>query len=95
MLYLYLANERRLIDKSEFELEIINTIGEYISEDPTERFLVIEKTKQGDNTKAYIRNLDDYLKYAENYKLRQESCVELKRNITKNVKVKTKGSRKN
>ena len=90
MLYLYLANERRLIDKSEFELEIINTIGEYIQEDLNERFLVIEKTKQGDNTKAYIRSLDDYLKYAENYRLKQESCMELKKEITKDVKVKKK-----
>lgn len=88
MFYLYSLNERTLIDKSMFELEILNTIGEYIEENLDERFLIVEKTKQGDNTRGYIRGIDDYIKYRENYELRQKSCQELKKEITKDVKIK-------
>ena len=51
---------------------------------------LVEKTKQGDNTRGYIRGFDDYIKYRENYELRQKSCQELKKEITKDVKIKKK-----
>ena len=98
MLRLYIDKGiRKMIDVSESEQDIIDTMGDYIREDMDSRFLIIESTKEGDDVKGFIRGYDEYVGYVKRYndKLKEKSCVELKRDIVKNVKVKKIGSRKN
>jgi len=88
---------RKMIDVSESEQDIIDTMGEYIRNDLEARFLIIESRPDGDDIRGFIRNPEEYVAYAEHYNemLKRKSCVELKRDIVKNVKVKKIGSRKN
>ena len=81
---------RQMIDVSESEQDIIDTMGEYIREDKEARFLIIESNEDSDWVKARIIGYIDYATYTEEYnnKLKEKSCVELKSNIVKNIKVK-------
>jgi len=89
-----------VIDVSESKQDIIDTMGEYIKENPDYRFIVKEDS-MGDRTKSdwaeYIYGSIEYAIYVQQYNetLKNMSCVELKRDIVKNVKVKKIGSRKN
>lgn len=88
---------RKKIDVSENEKDIIDTMGDYLREDQDSRFLIIESTEEGDWIKDRVIGWIEYATYVEEYnrKLKEKSCVELKKDIVKNVKIKTKGSRKN
>ena len=86
----------KLIDASENEQDIIDTMGWYIKDNPETRFIVRElNEKEGDWSRS-IHNILDYALYVEEYntKLKNMSCVELKSNIVKDVKVKRKGLKK-
>ena len=88
---------RKMIDVSQSEQDIIDTMGDYLRDDENSRFLIIENTKEGDWIKDRVIGWIEYATYVEEYnrKLKEKSCVELKSQIVKNVKIKTKGSRKN
>ena len=91
-----------VIDVSESEQDIIDTMGEYIKENPDYRFIVKEDS-MGDRTKSdsaqYIYGYIEYAIYVEQYneRLKNMSCVELKRQILQSQdkpKVKCKGTKK-
>ena len=72
---------RKLLDKSNDEKDIIETITEYISQDSELRFLIIKETSEGDEIYRSIRSFQSYLDYLEEYNLRQESIIQLKEEI--------------
>ena len=86
----------KLIDASENEQDIIDTMGDYLREDENARFLIIESNKDGDWVKDRVIGWIEYATYVEEYnkQLKEKSCVELKTEIVKNVKVKRKGLKK-
>lgn len=81
---------RKMIDVSESEQDIIDTMGEYLRDDENSRFLIIENTKEGDWIKDRVIGWIEYSIYVQQYneKLKNMSCVELKSEIVKNQKVK-------
>lgn len=81
---------RKVIDISENEQDIIDTMGEYLKSDNDLWFLVKERVNGGDNIKGFIRGYEDYIKYVECYneRLKKLSCIELKQDIVKNQKIK-------
>lgn len=76
-------NVRTIIDVSENEQDIIDTIGEYIKNDPNSRFIIIYSQKYGDCIHAIINKQEDYIEYLKNYRerLKNMSCVDLKKEI--------------
>ena len=80
---------RKMIDVSESEQDIIDTMGEYIRDDLEARFLIIESRQDGDNLKGFIRSPEDYANYVQQYneKIKEKSCVELKTEMMNKVKV--------
>ena len=76
-------NVRTMIDASENEQDIIDTIGDYLKTDINSRFIVIYSQKRGDCIHAIINKPEDYVEYLKNYKekLKNMSCVELKKEI--------------
>ena len=82
-----------VIDVSESKQDVIDTMGEYLKENPDYRFIVKEDN-MGDRTKSdsaqYIYGYLEYAIYVEQYneRLKNMSCVELKKEIVKNQKVK-------
>lgn len=87
---------RKMIDISQSEQDIIDTMGDYLREDENARFLIIESNKDGDWVKDRVIGWIEYATYVEEYnkQLKEKSCVELKTEIVKNVKVKRKGLKK-
>lgn len=81
---------RKMIDVSESEQDIIDTMGDYLREDENSRFLIIENNKNGDNIKGMVIGWLQYADYVEAYndRLKNETCSELKKEITKDVKIK-------
>lgn len=79
------------IDRSELQEDIINTMIDD-SQRYQHYYYMIKKVTDKDET-ITIRNeqqLIDFLeKYRENQRLKQMSCLELKNEITKNIKVKS------
>ena len=53
----------KLLDQSQDEQDIKDTLGEYMSLSDTIDYMVIESTMFGDNTKALIKNFGDYMDY--------------------------------
>lgn len=81
---------RKIIDISEVEQDIIDTMGDYLKDDPEARFLIIENKDNTDNLRGFIRGYAEYINYVENYNLRQMSCIELKKGIVKKIGTKKK-----
>jgi len=77
-----------LIDVTNNEMEVVETMGDYLSEDPEQRFTVIKRENGTDDPYISIFNMNDYLDYKESVELKQKSCVELKKGIVKSAKVK-------
>lgn len=79
---------RKMIDISESEQDIIDTMGDYFRSDLEARFLIIESRKDGDNLRGFIRGIEEYTSYVENYneRLKEKSCVELKTDMMQKVK---------
>lgn len=86
----------RQIDESPKEQDIINTMGDYLRDDENSRFMIVESHKEGDWIKDTVIGWIEYAIYVEEYnkRLKEKSCVELKSEIVKNVKVKRKGLKK-
>lgn len=81
---------RKMIDVSENEQDIIDTMGEYLRDDQDSRFLIIESTEEGDWIKDRVIGYIEYLIYVQQYneRIKKMSCVDLKKNIVKNQKIK-------
>lgn len=84
MYRLYDYDVHSLIDESMDEGDIINTISVFMELPTSQRFLIIhddEVTKTPDI--RTIKNVRDYYNYVMDYndKLKQKSCVELKKDI--------------
>lgn len=77
-----------LLDVSNNEEEIFETLTDYISEDPTNRFLIKKRENNTDEIHRCIWSMDDYLDYREDMELKKKSCVELKKDIVSMAKVK-------
>ena len=90
MYKLYLSDSRTMIDVSENEQDIIDTMGDYLKDSLDTRFIIIFSQEYGDCIYAVINGYKDYKNYLEIYKqkLKDMSCTELKKEITKDVKVK-------
>lgn len=79
---------KTLIDVSPNEKDILDTIGDYLIDNPEARFIVIYSQEYGDCIYGVINGYKDYKDRLEMYKEKQKSCIELKKEITKDVKVK-------
>lgn len=80
---------RKMIDVSENKQDIIDTMGEYIKDDPEARFMVKTQSKENGDSVKCINGFMDYALYVEEYNasLKQMSCTELKREIVKRKKL--------
>lgn len=72
------------IDKSEEIQDFIYTMGSYIKDNPESRFIIKEQNKEKGDTARCINGIMEYARFVEE----QKTCVELKKEITKDVKVK-------
>ena len=79
---------RTLIDVSPEEKDILDTMGEYLKDDPEARFIIVYSQKQGDCIYGVINGYKDYKDRLEIYKEKNKSCAELKKEITKDIKIK-------
>lgn len=100
MFKLYLnKGTRTQIDESVNKYDIIKTMGDWLKDDPEERFIVRDANKEKGDTAVSINGLLDYALYVEEYnsELKNMSCVELKRQILQSQdkpKVKCKDTKK-
>lgn len=79
-----MASVPTMIDKASNEYDICDTIGEYIKRDPYERFLIVKRENNTDEVYRAIRSMDEYVDYYQelmNRRLKEKSCVELKREM--------------
>ena len=85
MYRLYDYDVHTLIDKSENEADIIDTMSGYMENSIGQRFLIkhTDEETHTDDMIFAIKNVRDYYNYvlAYNESLKQKSCVELKRDI--------------
>jgi len=98
MYKLYDYDVHTLIDKSEDEYDIITTMSTYFHGRFGTRFLIIHYDREQDMDEIYksIKTRDEYLQYIKEYKtkkLKQMSCMELKKEII-DIKSKHKIKRK-
>lgn len=79
---MYTASE---IDKSNNEGDIIESIGDYISYNSDNIFLTVTKDMEHHRS---VRSIDDYIAYVEDYnqRLKNMSCIELKKEIVSSDK---------
>ena len=88
---------KKLIDKSEKEQDIIDTMGEYLKSNKDLHFSIVkQKDKKSEPTLKGVWGLQGYIEYLKDYKLRLESCMELKKEIVdlkEKQKVKKLGTR--
>lgn len=98
MYNLYDYDVHTLIDKSEDEADIIDTMGVLLQECVGQRFLIkYFDEKVGCDEAFSIKNVRDYYNYVVSYneRLKQKSCIELKKEILdKQPKVKVKKLKK-
>jgi len=91
MYRLYDYDKHEIIKASPNEAEIFNELSKCMEEIVGQRYLVVW---DDDETKApdwiAIRSVRDYYNYALEYnnRLKQKSCMELKKEIVKDVKIK-------
>lgn len=66
-MYKLYGNNRgmRLLDMSEDETDILDTLGTYIGCLDTIDYIVIENIENYDNVKEVIHSLDDYVEYKQ------------------------------
>ena len=87
MFRLYDYDVHTLIDKSQNEGDIINTISVFMEEPTNQRFIVkyTDEATHTDTIITTIKNVRDFYNYALDYnnRLKQESCVQLKKEIIK------------
>lgn len=92
MFKLYLnKGTRTQLDESNDKYEIIKSMNDALKDDAEARFMIIQIENKTPINIDLVNGLFEYALYVESYNetIKQESCVGLKRNIVKNVKVKT------
>ena len=81
------------IDTKLDEGKIIDRIVREINKNPKARFIVVKNMDGSDIDFKYIDNTKAIDQYITNYELKQKTCIELKKDIVKDVKIKKKGSK--
>lgn len=81
------------IDTKLDEEKIIDRIVREINKNPKARFIVVKNVNGSDIDFKYIDNTKAIDQYITNYELKQKTCIELKKDIVKDVKIKKKGSK--
>lgn len=76
------------IDTKLDEGKIIDRIVKEINKNPKARFIVVKNADGSDVDFKYIDNTKAIDSYIANYELKQKTCTELKKDITKDVKIK-------
>ena len=88
---------KKLIDASEKEQDIIDTMGEYLKSNKDLHFSIVkQKDKKSEPTLKGVWGMEGYIEYLKDYKLRLESCMQLKEEILglkENQKMKSLGTR--
>ena len=75
---------KKLLDTSENEQDIIDTMGEYLKFNKDLHFTIIkQKDKKSEPIIKGVWGMEGYIEYLKDYKLRLETCVELKQEIVK------------
>lgn len=74
---------RTLIDVTPNESDIMDTIGEYLNDNPESRFIVIYSQEYGDCIYGVINGYKDYIKYLKNYKEKLNSTKDTECNLKK------------
>lgn len=62
----------RELDRSEFEEDIIQTLGEYMSRNPEAGYNITIRTPEQDISYQTIFNFQDYINYLEQYEGKQK-----------------------
>ena len=81
------------IDTKLDEEKIIDRIVREINKNSKARFIVVKNMDGSDIDFKYIDNTKAIDQYITNYELKQKTCIELKKDIVKDVKIKKKGSK--
>ena len=87
MYKLYDMSMVKLMDKSGNERDIIETLGELVSENTNFRYLIIQRDEQEMKDEIYksINSVADYYMYVRQYQRRlleqEKTCLELKKEI--------------
>lgn len=81
------------IDTKLDEEKIIDRIVREINKNSKARFIVVKNVNGSDIDFKYIDNTKAIDQYITNYELKQKTCIELKKDIVKDVKIKKKGSK--
>lgn len=92
-----MASMPTLIDKASNEYDICDTIGDYIKDNPEERFLIVKRENNTDEVYRAIRSMNEYVDYYQelmNKRLKEKSCVELKREMMEIAYVRPKIKRR-
>ena len=78
----------KIIDQSTDEADIIDTMGVLLSKSIGQRFLIIHYEENKAPDTRSIWNIRDYYNYVIDYnnRLKQESCVQLKKEIVRRCK---------
>ena len=84
------SNKYEHIDTKLDEGKIIDRIVKEINKNPKARFIVVKNVDGSDIDFKYIDNTKAIDSYIVNYELKQKSCIELKKDITKDIKIKKK-----
>lgn len=74
---------RTLIDVSPNEKDILDTIGEYLRDDPESRFIVIYSQEYGDCIYGVINGYKDYKDRLEMYNEKQKHKVDRPKELIK------------
>lgn len=87
--YTNIAN-RKEIDRTNSEQDVIDTIGEYIGIDENLKFIVRKEENGKETDYKTINNEIEYADYISDYnkRLKAMSCVELKSKIVESAKIK-------
>ena len=73
---------KKLLDVSENEKDIIDTMGEYLKTNKELHFSIVkQKNKKDEPILKGVWGMQGYIEYLKDYKLRLETCIELKREI--------------
>ena len=73
---------KKLIDVSNKEQDIIDTMGEYLKSNKDLHFSIVkQKDKKSEPTLKGVWGMKGYIEYLKDYKLRLESCMQLKEEI--------------
>lgn len=75
------------LDHSYDERGIVDTMIGYHDKFKMYDYLIVRRINNGDEVWARTRTEEEFKQYLQDFKLRQETCMELKEYITKDIKV--------